>query len=172
LLLINAGTERLKYAGGSHTKRIAGFSLPEVLLVVVILATISATGFALFGRSYSRRQLESAAMKLKADLELARQKAMASSSNQQILFQPGSGTYQLPGLADHDRPGQDYQVDLEQRPFETRIVTAEFGDDTKVVFDAYGQPDTGGQVTLQSGAYRLNVTVDAETGLAELQDTQ
>jgi type II secretory pathway pseudopilin PulG len=170
LLLRYAVKERIKYTGGSRIRRIAGFCLVEILLVVVILATIGTmTGFALFSRAYPRRQLESAGMKLKADLELARQKAMASSSVQKVLFQPGTGAYQCPGLADHDHPERDYQVDLEDRPFETRIASAEFGNDTTLIFDAFGRPDSGGQVTLMAGRYSLTLMVNSETGLAEIQ---
>jgi hypothetical protein len=67
-----------------------------------------------------------------------------------------------------NRSNLTYSVDLSDPPFDVTLPSVVLGADSNVQFDNYGQPDSGGVITVRSGSYQQTVTVDAATGLASI----
>lgn len=136
-----------------------------VVLIVSVLAAVAAPKFA---DTLHRTRAESAAKRIKADLGLARQNAISRTSTQTVQFTPATDDYTLPGMADLDHSSQTYSVDLAAAPYNVVLVSATLGGDSDVQFDQYGQPDSGGTITVESGAFKKTVTVDPDTGQASI----
>ncbi len=139
------------------------FSLIElviVLLVMSIFAAVSAPAFIdslLFGR------VESAARRLKADLELVRQTARLKSASQTLTF-AGTTYTTSTAIKNLDRPQQINSVNLAATPYELTAVLADFGGQQTVTFDGYGTPSAGGNVVLRAINHECTVTLDAISG--------
>ena len=150
-------------------KRASGFSLAELVIVLMVMAIVTAAAAPKFFDSLARYRVEAAAKRIAHDLRLARRQAMSASASQDIDFNsPAAHQYEMPGMDDPHRPGQTYVVSVASEPYLATIVAVDFGGDDTLVFDGYGQPDTGGSVTVQAGDHQRTVTVDAESGKVDV----
>jgi hypothetical protein len=107
--------------------------------------------------------VESAARRVKADLDLARHTARLKSTTQSVTF-TASGYSLSAAVTALDTPNQAYTVDLTAAPYEMGSVAASFGNSQTVSFDGYGVPTSGGTVVLTSQGHRYTVTLDGVTG--------
>ncbi len=147
------------------------FSLIELASVVVIIAIISAVAIPRFGNSIALRRVEGAALRIAADLELARQHAMTASTDQEVRFLGGKNPgYTLVGLTHPDHPDQEYAVSQADDLNEAEGVSIDFGGDLVLIFDMYGKPDSGGTVEIRVGDHYRTITLDAETGRASISE--
>lgn len=150
----------------------AGFSLVEVILVVVVIAAISSIAIPRFSNFLTRSRLEAAARTIQADLTLARQRAISLGVAQTISFNTSRGTYRILDMPDPDVPGRLHLVDLAEEPYTVELLAAALGGDAAVVFDAYGVPDSGGSVSVRAGGWTLSVQVQTGSGAAVLGGLQ
>jgi prepilin-type N-terminal cleavage/methylation domain-containing protein len=141
------------------------FSLFELAIVTAIIAIFAAIAIPRFGSSIALRQVEGAALRIAADLELARRHAMTASINQEVRFVGGQNSgYTLVGLTHPDNSGEEYVVSQAGDLNNVEAVSIDFGGDLVVIFDMYGKPDSGGTVEIRAGDHYRTVTLDAETG--------
>ena len=69
--------------------------------------------------------------------------------------------YDLRAIAEAGASGV---VDLSVDPYVATILSADFGDDSVIVFDGFGLPDSGGSVVVQVANHKKTIAVDAQTG--------
>jgi len=150
------------------TFRCFGFTLVELGIVVVVMAIVGSMGVGIYGRSIARSRCEAAARRIVLDLAWATRRAQHGSVGQTVTFVASADTYQLPGVADINRAGQDYTVKLGDPPYEADLVSADFGGDAEVMFNAYGMPDSGGSVVVRVGSHTVTVVLDGATGAATI----
>ncbi len=150
------------------TRTSRGFTLVEVVIVVLILGILAAVAAPRFAGALHRARAEEAAKRIQVDLGYAREKAISSSSPLTVSFTPLTDDYTIPVLADLNRPGRQYAVALNSSPYNAALVSATLGGDGDVQFDRYGIPDSGGTITVESGGYQQTVTVNADTGKATI----
>ena len=148
-----------------------GFSLIELVMVVCILAIMSAVVVPRFAQNRVRYRADVAALRVAADLKLARQRARQVSAAQTMSFTVAAGTYSLTGLADPDHPTATYTVDLREPPYEVQVVSVDFGGDAQLIFDGWGVPDSGGTVVLRGADCVKTVTVAAGTGRVTITES-
>lgn len=142
-----------------------GFTLLELIVVVAIIAMLSAVAIPRFGRSLARERCAAASRRIVADLALARRVAQARSATITVAFSDNTG-YAIAGLADRNRVGSAYSVSLVKEPYLMTTVKASFGGATSVSFDAYGVPNSAGAIRVGAGEYQYNVTLDVNSGVA------
>jgi general secretion pathway protein H len=140
------------------SKRASGFSLLELLIVLSIMAVVTAIVIPVFGNGVSTTQLKTAARQLASGLRLARSEAVSQRRQTFLVldvagrrFKVGSDTKEYP--LPHD--------------VELKLFTAQ----NDLVDDKVGSirffPDggsNGGRITVASGTRKYEVDVDWLTG--------
>jgi hypothetical protein len=72
-------------------------------------------------------------------------------------------------MNDPDRPGAAYAVDLTASPYQVTLNSVNLGNDTTLVYNGYGVPDSAGTIVVQAGNFTKTVTIDSSTGMAKIQ---
>jgi prepilin-type N-terminal cleavage/methylation domain-containing protein len=139
-----------------------GFTLVEMAIVVMIISVLAAVAIPSFFDSLMFHQVESAARRVKSDLELARHTARLASASQSVAF--SGATYTLSTAQNLDNVHKEYSVDLSAAPFNVELVSVNFDGETSVSFDGYGTPTSGGTIELRSKTLKCTVTLDGVTG--------
>ena len=140
-----------------------GFSLVELVLVLTIVVVVAAIAIPRYSGWQFRYRAEAAARRIEADLTFARTRAKAGSASQFVVFDVDAETYHMPGVADIDRPGSDYEVDLSLGPYHAALISADFGGSAKLMFDGYGSPSSAGTIVVRSGDITKTITLYAGT---------
>jgi Tfp pilus assembly protein FimT len=144
------------------------FSLLELVLIMAIVATLAAIAVPRYGTALDRYHADAAAHRIIRDLELARATARAEGKTVTLTFNVAQDRYVLSGVDDLENSGSDAEVILTDEPYRSRVNSALFSGDTKVIFDGYGAPDSGGTVVVSCGAITRSVMLDQDLGVATL----
>jgi type II secretion system protein H len=154
----------------------SGFTIIEILIVVVILAIAAMIAVPL-ASSAAGTQVRSAANMVAADLEYAKSMAISRGQSFSVVFDEASDSYRIENqdgdIIPHPvKKGFDYVVDFRSdgRLDKVDIADADFNSSSKVAFDCLGSPDNGGMITLQGGAMTIRVAVEPVTGFVTIQD--
>jgi type II secretion system protein H len=147
----------------------SGFSLIELVLVVVIVAVFAAMAIPRYTGARERYQVDLAARRVSADLQLAQLRARASGQSRTLTFTRSSSSYQLSGESDLSRPASAYIVQLTAEPYRSSIGTVNFSNAATLSFNGWGVPSAGGSLTVQSGGLTRTVSVNANTGAVTIQ---
>ena len=73
-----------------------GFTLPEMLMVLILITIICGISYGAFNRMGVNSNLRTAARDIASDFQLARQRAMTENTTLTITFNPGNHTYTVP----------------------------------------------------------------------------
>jgi Tfp pilus assembly protein FimT len=148
-----------------------GVTAVELVVVVLILAIIAAAAVPRYADNLMRARVDAAARRIVADLAAAQARAKATSSNQTVTFviPPQGSLYRIVGMNDPDRPGAAYAVDLTASPYQVTLNSVNLGNDTTLVYNGYGVPDSAGTIVVQAGNFTKTVTIDSSTGMAKIQ---
>lgn len=156
--------------------RSRGFTIVELLIVVVILSIVALTAIPMMSSAASI-QARSAANLIAADIEYARSMAISRGQNYSVVFNKDTESYKIVdqsgAVIQHPvKKGFTYVVDFrtESRLSRVNIANAVFGTDQTVVFDCLGSPDSGGTVNLQAGGISTTITVEPVTGFVTISN--
>lgn len=109
-------------------------------------------------------QAESAAMRIKMDIELARRHARRTSTTQPVIFDMSTNSYELTGITDLDHSNQDYSVFLQRAPSNATLYDVNFSGFSDFAFNGFGQPSSGGEIIVESGGYSRTILLDGVSG--------
>lgn len=152
-----------------HMKRSA-FSLNEMLVVITLMAILSAVAIPKWAGAMQSQRIKQAATRIVADLSRAQEAAYNTSTAKVVTFTVGSSQYLVSGVTPLDRRSGPYLVTLSDHPYSCTLVSVwgQTGTQT-ITFDGFGSPDKGGNIILASGSYRKTIVVDPGTGTAVIQ---
>jgi len=159
----------MRKARTSDANRWRGFSLLELALVLAIIAVAAGVAAPRYARSVGRYRAEMAARRIASDLAYARRRAQTAGASQTVAFAPAGNDYRLPGARSLKDASGEYVVHLAADPYRTALISADFGGDATVVFDAYGVPDTGGSIRVGTGTFVKTIILDPDSGRAAVQ---
>jgi prepilin-type N-terminal cleavage/methylation domain-containing protein len=152
-----------------------GFTVIELLIVVVILAIAALTAIPMMS-SASSMQIRSATNLVMADLEYAKSMAITRGQNYSVVFDPSADSYQIKDQDDNVishpvKKGFDYIVSFpnDSRLNRVDVTNVDFNTTQRVQFDCLGSPDNGGTVSLQAGNTTATITVEPVTGYISSQ---
>jgi len=154
-----------------HRGRRAGFTVIELVIVVLIVGIMAAAAVPRYSDSLLRYRADAAARRIAADLATARARARATSSNQAVTFTvpPAGNRYRITGMKDPNGFTTTYTVDLAAAPYLATLGTVNLGGDTSLIFNGYGIPDSTGTIVVQAGQYTRTITIDPNTGMTTIQ---
>jgi prepilin-type N-terminal cleavage/methylation domain-containing protein len=140
-----------------------GFSLVELVMVVVIISVLAGIAGPRFASAAARARAQAAADCLASDFSLAREQARATSAPYRISFDTLADRYTLGSGADAR------VVDLSIEPYTCDLATVDFSGSTHVQFNAFGIPDAAGAVTITGGGVTYTLKLNALTGEVSVQ---
>ena len=146
-----------------------GFSLLELVVVLIIMALLAAIAVPRYGHAIARQRVDAVARRIIVDLSLARRQARMAGSSQEVRFDVAQNRYTLTGLPHLNRSSNEYAVSLSSEPYLATLLSADFDSSDTVTFDGYGVPDSGGQIVVRVGDYQKTISLDVETGEANIQ---
>lgn len=163
-------------------RRLAGFTLVETLIVVLILAIVAAMALARLG-STNMTKLKAAAALLTADLGQAQIESIGHADDLRIVvFSTATNTYFIAAASDPDTPVTNpvtkapYQVTFGEGTASqldgvslASLNTAHYD---RLQFGVYGQIDqaTPATITLSAGHHSLMLTIHPATGEVTVGD--
>jgi prepilin-type N-terminal cleavage/methylation domain-containing protein len=164
----------------TEQRRHSGFTLAELLVVIVIISMASVIALAVFSNTGDIKA-GAAARTLTHDLQYAQNYAITNQTSVRVSFDANTNTYTLLEVPDDGEPvvlthpvtKQPYVVTITStRGMESvDISDADFSGSTLVVYDKLGSPDNGGAITLGSGNTVKTVSVAPVTGKVSIRDT-
>ncbi len=144
-----------------HDRVSAAFSLVELVAVIVIMGLLAAVAVPRYAAAANRYHLSFATQRIAADLELARSRAIQSSTTTSIKFDPLTHTYTLTGFTTVDRAGNTRVVNMADDPYDVTLHSANFDGTFVAEFDGFGKPTSAGSVVLVRGGQRYQVSLAA-----------
>lgn len=141
---------------GFIRSRAEGFTLVELMIVLVIVAVVGAIALPRFAQATARQQLDAAAGRVAADLELARTRARAASQSLAVSYSTANDHYSMNAVG-----GDAKTVELDESPYGVDLIKVKFGTGASVTFNGYGVPSSSGAVVLESNGNTVTVTLDA-----------
>jgi type II secretory pathway pseudopilin PulG len=153
----------------THFPRRRGYTLLDVTIAVFIMGILAAVAAPRFVNSLHRLRVNAAAERIAVDLKYARRQAKIRNGQETVSFDLDAHRYALSTAADLNRKSQVYTVTLSDYPYQSSLVSVDFGGDPAVTFNALGAPSDAGQVVVECGGFQKIVTVAADSGEVAIQ---
>ncbi|HZZ94530.1 MAG TPA: GspH/FimT family pseudopilin [Usitatibacter sp.] len=145
-------------------RRQAGFTLLEVLVVLVIAAMAYAAVLGVPGRGISSAELKSSARTLASGLRTAQSTAMATRRDALLTLDLDTHEFEVPGAMPPRRLPE--HVDLKLFTAQSEVTSEKRG---SIRFYPDGS-STGGRITVSSGERKYLVDVDWLTGRVTIEE--
>jgi prepilin-type N-terminal cleavage/methylation domain-containing protein len=169
----------------NYKTRKSGFTLVEIMVVVVILALAMYAAAPMFSGA-AEFQIQSAANMVAADLEYAKSMAISRQQYYGVVFDPAGDKYDVVDINDHviEHPvkmGYDYTVDFsaDGRLKKVDLVSTDFSD--RIYFNYLGMPclsksdsnqliNSGNiRVSQKGGGVVMTIIIEPVTGYIRIQ---
>lgn len=146
----------------------SGFTLVELVVVLLVIGTIAGLALPAYGSAVARYRLHAAAYQLRNDLDRAGAHARATMIPITVEFDLVTHTVEFDDLPSRRDAGNDHVLDLREPPMQATIVSANFSGLDEYIISAYGVPSSGGTVVLGGAGTTRTLNVDATTGQASV----
>jgi prepilin-type N-terminal cleavage/methylation domain-containing protein len=143
---------------------VRAYTIIELVIVLLIMSIFAAVTAPSFMNSLLFHRVETAARRVKADIDYTRQRARLTSTPQSITFTTGA-TYTISGAKSLENINRAYTVNLKNSPYSLDSATANFSNMLVLTFDGYGTPTSGGTVVLAAKSHQCTVSVNSVTGV-------
>lgn len=145
-----------------RTGRRHAFTLIEILFAVAIIALLASMAALRGGSAIAHARLDTARERVIANLTQYRERAVATSTTQKIVFST-TGYQVYEGAVATARESVNLTVD----PYMLTSVSANFSTKAQVTFDPYGAASADGTIVLTGPGGTRTIAVVAQTGRVE-----
>ncbi len=132
-----------------------GFSLLELVLVLVIIATVSGIALPRMSNSADISRANQAIDRIEATLEKARATARSRSRNVSVRIKADNEQVKT-SLVSGSTLSKFY---LDFSPYDANVVATTFGNDETIIFNGFGMHDDGGTVSITVGSTSRTLTI-------------
>lgn len=137
-------------------RRKQGFTLIEVLFVILVLAIVS--GIALFRTGFdftAKSKARTTGQRLVSDLRLTRRLAITNHANYTLTVYPDDGEYKI-------TPGSHH----------TRTIDSDItlSGDTSFVFQPLGNASSGSTLSVSAGGNQYDISIVSATGSISMEE--
>ncbi len=149
------------------TRRNPGFSLIEFMLVIAIIAVVSAIAIPRYANATKMYRVNLAAKRIAQDLQMAQFRARTLSASRTVVFSASADDYRIAGEKDFADSTAAYKVKLAELPYLVDLASAQFGTTVgtaSVTFNGFGMPDNAGTITITSGGMTKTILLSAYDG--------
>lgn len=157
-----------RHISGGMADHVRGFSLIELVLVLTIISVLAAIAVPRYTGALARYRADAAARRVVADLGYARSLAKTTSADVRVRIRNDQDRIRLAGVQSLDDPTQGWDLMLADKPYYADIVSNDFPSN-QLIFNGYGDPDSGGSIQVTVGTELRTVVLDADTGKAAVQ---
>ena len=156
-----------------------GFTLIEVIVIVVIVGVLAYFAVANFGDSHSRLQNESVLKKIISDVRYARELALTEGEETRVYFDQTNNRYYLKwdngNYIQNPVGGGDFIVQLGEGEFSQVNITSSAFSAGWLDFDTRGTPSNAGvpfsdELNLVSLYNSKSITITANTGFLKIEN--
>jgi prepilin-type N-terminal cleavage/methylation domain-containing protein len=145
-----------------------GFTLVEVIVVVLILAIAGAVVIPMVGDTEKFQSLAAARMVV-SDLQYARDTAITTQQDVTVAFDPDTESYTVSNASGpliHPMTKEAYTVDFRSSDGfgSLNVIAASFNGSESVTFDVTGAASSDGTVEIMAGRHTYHVKVYRSTG--------
>jgi len=137
-----------------------GFTIVEMLIVIVIMAILAAVAVPNIISWRANAALSGDTRTLKADFELARSRAIKDNTSVTISFDTGNNSYSIRIMGIPPFPAPLPDPILTRSLVGTSITTNLTGGAITTTFDSRGRVNNTGDITLSNGSKKAQVTVN------------
>jgi type II secretion system protein H len=154
-----------------HARRVCAFSLIELVIVLAIMATMAAVAVPRYATASHRYRADAAAQRIARDLELAMDAARTTGASCTVQYSADRLSYTMPSITGLDSSADVYAVKLHRSPYNVSVLVVDFGGDDQLVFDGWGQPDSGGTVQIVVGqeTRQINLAADGQVTIMRIE---
>jgi prepilin-type N-terminal cleavage/methylation domain-containing protein len=153
--------------GHSPSAKLRAFTIIELVIVLLVMSIFAAASAPAFIDSLLFHRVETAARRVKADIDYTRQRARLTSTAQTLTF-TNNATYTISGAKSLDNATRTYAVNLKESPYSLDSATANFSGTLVLTFDGYGAPASGGTVVVAAKSHQCTVSVNSVTGVVTI----
>lgn len=139
-----------------------GFTVVELVVVIAVIATVSAVAIPRFASASARSRLEAASSRIVQDIGLVAASASAIGADRQIVFNAPSDEYVMMGVAGRGRFA-NRTVKMGTAPYNTNIVSAVFEGAPLLTCNGFGLSETDGTIDLAVGRYGKRILITGGT---------
>lgn len=139
----------------------SAFTLIELVIVVMIVSIFAAAAAPRYLDALANFRDDTTIRRIVADLEMAKRRARQTSSPQSIVFYVADNRYEITGMQDLDRSNKIYEFRFGGKTSQAKLISADFGGSTTLVFDIYGQPSKAGTIVFNAGRGDLTIKLEA-----------
>jgi type II secretion system protein H len=172
---VNRNATNVHRRTDSFPSKASGFTMVEIVLVMVIIVMVAAIATPRMGGYLDNRSVESLSRRIALDLAMARSEAIRRRTDVTVRFDVVNGYYEFVSITDIKTPDgirSSYRVDFgEGAAYKAKVDLVEFeGDEpTEITYDPFGQPSGVGGVLVTSGDVSRIVKIDEDKGGAVVQ---
>lgn len=158
------GAETINAATVSRVALRGGFTLLEMSIVLVILSIIAVAAQLRFATALAEHRAATLTRQIVKHIELVRQSARATSTAKSLTINAVNQTYTLNGVTNPDRRSATFAVSLTNYVPRAAFGTVSLGGDSTLVFNGFGQPDSGGSIQVIVDGLTRAITIDSVSG--------